>query len=161
MKKTQINEETLSVSYRNKMVDIDKKSEAAISGRSYTLLLDKVWELDEVYQAVTGTELEWKNYYVLMDDGKVLPISLPVKGVKLVNRVQRARGFGKPRMKYGYEGCWVSPERLLFNITMLTMLGYIHRREDYVKKHYGTTSRPKSWEIHESYSRLEPEYLPR
>ena len=72
MKKTQINEETLSVSYRNKMVDIDKKSEAAISGRSATLLLDKVWELDEVYQAVTGTELEWKNYYVLMDDGKML-----------------------------------------------------------------------------------------
>ena len=75
MKKTQINEETLSVSYRNKMVDIDNKSEAAISGRSYTLLLDKVWELDEVYQRVTGTELEWKNYYVLMDDGKMLPIS--------------------------------------------------------------------------------------
>lgn len=161
MKKTQINEETLSVSYRNKMIDIDKKSEAAISGRSASLLLDKVWELDEVYQQVTGTEVEWKNYYILMDDGKMLTIALPVEGAKLVNRLQKTKGFCKPRMKYGYEGCWVDPIRLVFNMTMLTMLGYVHRREDYVKKNYGTTTRPKSWELHESYSRLEPEYLPR
>ena len=161
MKKTQINEETLSLSYQIKMADLDKKCEAAIDGRSSILMLDKAWLIDGIYQDITRVGLEWKNYYISLDNGKTLIIYLPIEGVKLVNSVQRPKGFGKPKFKYGYEGHWLDPERLLFNLTILTVLGHVQRREELIKKKTGVTTRPKSWEIHESYSRLEPEYLPK
>lgn len=161
MMKTQINEETISAPYLARLENIDKKCEKAISGRSATLMLDNAWLLDGIYQDIARGELEWKNYHILMDNGKTLIISLPTEGVKLMNSVQRPRGFGKPKLKYGYEGHWLDPERLLFNITILTVLGHVQRREDFLKKNDARVSHPKSWEIHESQSRIESEYTPR
>lgn len=161
MKKTQINEQTLSVAYLARLAAIDRQCERAIAGRSSVKMLDKAWQLDGIYQDIARGELEWKNYHILMDNGKTLIISLPVEGVKLFNSTQRPRGFGKPKLKYGYEGHWLDPDRFLFNITMLTVLGHVQRRDDFLRKNNAVMSRPKSWEIHESYSRIEPEYAPR
>lgn len=161
MMKTQINEESISAPYLARLENIDKKCEKAITGRSATLMLDNAWLLDGIYQDITRGALEWKNYHILLDNGKTLIISLPIEGVKLMNSVQRPRVFGKPNLKYGYEGHWLDPDRLLFNLTMLTVLGHVQRREDFLKKNDGRVSHPKSWEIHESQSRIESEYTPR
>lgn len=156
--KKRISEETLDVTHRNMVARIDKMCQIALSDGTYVPLLDSAFELDKFYQAVTGTELEWDNYYILMDDGKKLPITLPIEGVKLVDRARRDEDLDKPRLKYGYRGCWVNPERLLFNITMCTILGHARRRENFLKQHNGGETWPKSWEIHESRARQDYQY---
>lgn len=142
-------------------MQLDKACEKAISGRSYNLMLDGAWRCDEYLKKFFEPASDWSYYHIELENGKRIPIYLPKKGVEYYQDIQKVRGYDKPRLLYGYRGQYLNERRLTYNLTLLTVLGHIHHRTKMIEKAGGYASQPSRWELFESSTRYEPEYLER